>query len=116
MLAIDAMREKGKKVGLVHLRLWRPFPFEELRAALKGIKKLVVLDRAISSGGPGGPVVSEIRNAMYQVADAPKIVGFIAGLGGRDILPEQFVEIINRGEALADRGQEGPSEILFARE
>lgn len=116
MLAVDELRAKGKKVGLVRLRLWRPFPFEELKTALKGLKKLVVLDRAIVSGGPGGPVLSEIRSAMYDVADRPKIVGFIAGLGGRDVLPQQFIEIIGRGEELADKGQEGPSEILFARE
>lgn len=116
MLAVDELRAKGKKVGLTRIRLWRPFPFEELRAALKGVKKIIVLDRAISSGGPGGPVLSEVRNAMYDVDDRPKIVGFIAGLGGRDVLPQQFVEMFGRGEELADKGQEGPPEILFARE
>ena len=58
MTAIDDLREEGLKVGLIRLRLWRPFPFEELRAAVKGAETLIVLDRALSTGGPGGPVCS----------------------------------------------------------
>lgn len=115
-LAINELRKQGEKVGQIRLRLWRPFPFDELREAVKGAKRLIILDRAISSGGPGGPVASEIRSALYGIPGAPKIASFIAGLGGRDILPENFVEMIRRGIKSADEGQKGPYEMLGVRE
>ncbi len=113
-VAVDELRAKGEKVGQVRLRLWRPFPFEELKAALKGCKKLVILDRAISSG-TSCPVATEVKSALYGDAHAPKIASIVAGLGGRDILPEQFVEIIKRGEEICERGQEGPFEMYGVR-
>lgn len=114
-VAVDSLREKGKKVGQLKLRLWRPFPFDELRAALKGVKRLVILDRSISSGGPGGAVASEVKSALYNEENRPKIASIIAGLGGRDILPEQFVEIIERGEKIADEGQKNEFEFYGIR-
>jgi pyruvate ferredoxin oxidoreductase alpha subunit len=115
-LAIDELRKQGEKVGQIRLRLWRPFPFEELREAVKGAKRLIILDRARSYGGPGGPVASEIKSALYGIPGAPKIASFIAGLGGRDILPENFVDMIRRGIKLADEGQKGSYEMLGVRE
>lgn len=115
-VAVDTLREKGVKIGQVKLRLWRPFPFKELRDAVKNAKNLIVLDRCISSGGPGGPVASEVRSALYDEPKKPVIVGYIAGLGGRDILPEQFVEIIERGIKDAAKGQKDRMVILGARE
>lgn len=114
-VAVDTLREKGKKVGQIKLRLWRPFPFAELRHAVSKTKRLIILDRCISSGGPGGPVASEVKSALYNEASRPKIASFIAGLGGRDILPEQFVEIIEMGEVIADKGQDGEFEIYGVR-
>jgi pyruvate ferredoxin oxidoreductase alpha subunit len=96
-IAIDEMREKGASVGLIKLRLWRPFPFEELKAAVKGAKVLVVTDRAISHGGPGGPVASEIRSAFYSDKDRPYIYSSIMGLGGRDVTVENFKDMLERG-------------------
>jgi pyruvate ferredoxin oxidoreductase alpha subunit len=63
-IAVDEMRENGLAVGLIKIKLWRPFPFDELRKAIKGAKVLAVTDRAVSFGGPGGPVWSEIRSAL----------------------------------------------------
>jgi pyruvate ferredoxin oxidoreductase alpha subunit len=63
MLAVDELREEGEDVGLLRLRLWRPFPFDEFRAAVKDLELLVVLDRALSFG-MGGPVCSELKSAM----------------------------------------------------
>lgn len=62
-IAIDELRERGVPVGLLKLKLWRPFPFDELRKAVRGIKTLIVTDRAVSFGGPGGPVAGEVRSA-----------------------------------------------------
>jgi pyruvate ferredoxin oxidoreductase alpha subunit len=116
MTTIDSLRDAGKKVGLLHLRLWRPFPFEELRQAVKGVKTLIVLDRAVSYGGPGGPVVSEIRNALYPLEKRPKIVGFVGGLGGRDISMEDFGAIVGRGIEIARKGSRREFEIYGVRE
>jgi pyruvate ferredoxin oxidoreductase alpha subunit len=101
MEAVDKMRSEGKDVGLVRLRLWRPFPFEELRRAVAGAEVLVVLDRAISFGGPGGPVASEVRSALYAEKDKPSVVSMIGGLGGRDISVAGFEAIVERGVELS---------------
>lgn len=95
MEAVDQLRKQGKKIGLLKLRLWRPFPFGELRHKVSGLKKLVVIDRALSTGGPGGPVFSEVRSVLYEQEKRPEIFGFIAGLGGRDVPPEQIIKAVD---------------------
>jgi pyruvate ferredoxin oxidoreductase alpha subunit len=116
MTTIDKMRGDGKKVGLVKLRLWRPFPFDEIRDAVKDAEVLVVLDRALSFGGPAGPVCSEIRAALYNEAKKPKVVSFVAGLGGRDITVAGFEEIITKGIEISQKGSENEFEIFGVRE
>ncbi|MFH1651623.1 MAG: transketolase C-terminal domain-containing protein [Chloroflexota bacterium] len=116
MEAVDKMRAAGEDVGLVRLRLWRPFPFADLRAALKDADELIVLDRAISYGGPGGAVCSEVKAALYNEAKKPKIVSFVGGLGGRDITVNGFEEIIRRGMDLARKGSRREYEIYGVRE
>ncbi|MFC2019451.1 transketolase C-terminal domain-containing protein [Chloroflexota bacterium] len=116
MTAVDKMRGEGKEVGLIRLRLWRPFPFAELRQAVKGVETLIVLDRAISFGGPGGPVASEIKSALYELDQKPKVVSFVGGLGGRDISVSGFEEIVARGIEIARDGSEREYEIFGVRE
>ncbi len=116
MTAIDRMRGEGKDVGLVRIRLWRPFPFDEIRQAVKNARVLIVLDRAISFGGPGGPVCSEVRSALYGEKQKPKVISFVAGLGGRDITPTGFEEIINRGIEISEKGSDKEFEIFGVRE
>lgn len=116
METIDKMRDEGQDVGLVRLRLWRPFPTKELREAVKDAETLVVFDRALSLGGQAGPVCSEVRSTLYNQAKRPKIANIIGGLGGRDITVAGFEEIINRGLALAEN-EDGPEfEIYGVRE
>ncbi|MDY6964817.1 MAG: transketolase C-terminal domain-containing protein [Halobacteriota archaeon] len=115
MLAIDKMRDEGKKVGLVRLRLWRPFPFDEIRSAVKGAKLLVVLDRCISFGY-GGPVCSEVRSTFYREKGNPDIVSFIGGLGGRDISIEEYKYMVERGLAISEKGSEEEFEMIGVRE
>lgn len=93
-IAVDELRKEGVPAGLIKLRLWRPFPFEELKEAVKGAKRLIVTDRAVSFGGPGGPVASEIRSAFYNDKDRPNIFSYIIGLGGRDVRVEDFKDMI----------------------
>ncbi|MFC1906885.1 transketolase C-terminal domain-containing protein [Chloroflexota bacterium] len=113
--AVDEMRNEGKNVGLVKLRLWRPFPFDEIRQAVKGAEVLIVLDRALSYGGPGGPVCSEIKSALYQQEKCPKIVSFVGGLGGRDIQASGFKEIVEQGTEIAEKGSSSEFEIFGVR-
>jgi len=115
MDAIDKMRTEGQKVGLLRLRLWRPFPFAEIRAALKDVETLIVLDRALSFGAMG-PVCSEIKSALYNEVKKPKIVSFIGGLGGRDISSAGFEQIVNRGIEIARTGSEQEFEMFGVRE
>jgi len=116
MTAIDKMRGEGKKIGLIRIRLWRPFPFGDFRQAVKGKKTLIVLDRAISFGGPGGPVCSEVRSALYNQDNKPEIVSFVGGLGGRDITVANFEEIINNGIEIAKNGSDNEFEMYGVRE
>ncbi len=97
-VAVDELRKQGVPVGLLRLRLWRPFPFEELKKAVKGAKVLVVLDRAVSYGGPGGPVFSEVRSALYNDPARPYVMNQIIGLGGRDVSVEDFKTIIEKAQ------------------
>jgi pyruvate ferredoxin oxidoreductase alpha subunit len=115
-MAIDKMRAEGQSIGQVKLRLWRPFPFEEIRQAVKKAEVLIVLDRALSFGGPGGPVCSEVRSALYSQEKRPKIVSFVGGLGGRDITVAGFEEIVNRGIEISQKGSENEFEIFGVRE
>lgn len=93
-VAIQELRKQGEKVGLLKLRVVRPFPFEKIREALKGRKKVAVLDRNISFGYHG-IFYQEIKSALYPLKERPIILGYIAGLGGRDITVEDFIDIYN---------------------
>lgn len=99
-LAVDKMREEGKKVGLVKLRLWRPLPVDDIIKALKGAKDVLVLDRAVSFGAANAPVTSEIRSIMYHEPDRPNVHNIIAGLGGRDVTPDHVIKMVE--SALVD--------------
>lgn len=116
MTAVDDMRKAGKDVGLLKLRLWRPFPFEELREAVDGVQTLIVVDRALSFGGPGGPAFSEIRSALYDEKKRPKVIGFVGGLGGRDLMVTEFEEMVKRGLEIARSGKEQEYEMIGVRE
>ena len=93
---VDKMRKEGKKVGLLKIRLFRPFPLDAIRKALEGKKQIAVLDRSDSFGAFGGPVYAEVRNALYDMEDRPGIVDYIYGLGGRDINAVDIEGVFNR--------------------
>jgi len=103
-IAVEEMRDQGLPVGLLKLRLWRPFPFQDLREAVKGAEILIVCDRALSLGGPGGPVMSEVRSALYPLAERPVAVGYIIGLGGRDVNPSVFKDIVAKAQTEVSQG------------
>ncbi len=110
-MAIDGLRAKGVKAGLIKLRLWRPFPFAEIKAVVKNAKKLIVTDRAVSFGGPGGPVFSEIKSALYAEIQRPAIYNYIIGLGGRDVTVPDFVHMFEK--VIADKANKAVDTYEF---
>lgn len=98
---VDSRRADGERVGLVKVKVFRPFPTAELRDLLRGAAKVAVLDRNISPGH-GGIFAEEIRSALYDVPleDRPTIHGYVLGLGGRDVTPQTIDGIIERTRAL----------------
>jgi pyruvate ferredoxin oxidoreductase alpha subunit len=116
MEVVDERREKGQKVGLVRLRLWRPFPFRDLYAAVGKAPVLGVMDRAISFGGPVGPVASEIKSAFYKRESCPEIVEFVAGLGGRDVPVSDFHSMFDELYRTRETGEVPPPTIIGLRE
>ncbi len=114
-IAIDAKTDKGESVGLINLRIWRPFPCEELHQTVKDAETLIVFDRCVSFGGPGGPVSSEIRSALYDEKERPKVVSFVGGLGGRDMSVKDFEYVIDRGREIAEKGSKELFETVGIR-
>jgi pyruvate ferredoxin oxidoreductase alpha subunit len=115
-IAVDRMRDEGKKVGLVRTRLWRPYPFADMREAVGGAKAVAVVDRALSFGGPGGPIASELRSCLYPLAEKPAVVGFIAGLGGRDVTIDDFYTIVAETEKVLETGYTDEYKMIGVRE
>ncbi len=116
MVAVDEMRKKGEKIGLLRFRLWRPFPLEELRQAVSNAEVVIVLDRCLSFGTQVGPVCSEVRSALYPLRMRTKVVGFTGGLGGRDIPVSKFEEMVARGLEVADKGEKEEIQMIGVRE
>ena len=116
MTAVDAMRQAGKKVGLVRIRLWRPFPAEELLAAVKHARALAVVDRVVALSGGCGPVCCEVKAAFYDRKFYPYIQNYIAGLGGRDVTVQVFEEMADQLTASLQGGAPMGYEIINVRE
>jgi len=95
---VDIRRERGEKIGVLKLRCHRPFPQDELREALSGAKRVVVLEKAISAGAYG-ILPAEIRAALYGQPKMPPVHAAVTGLGGRDITFETLDEMQNRAQA-----------------
>jgi pyruvate ferredoxin oxidoreductase alpha subunit len=93
--AVDQLRKQGEKVGIIKLRVFRPFPYLELKENLSDLKAIAVLDRSMSPGGYGGPLFSEIRSALYDSEKKPMVFSYIYGLGGREINPGHFKQILD---------------------
>jgi pyruvate ferredoxin oxidoreductase alpha subunit len=87
---VDSLRDSGHAVGILSFTCYRPFPDEEVRAFLGGMSRLSVFDRSDDLGMPGGPLFTDVRSALYELQGArPRVSGFIYGLGGRELLPDE---------------------------
>ena len=104
---VDARRAAGEAVGLLKVKMFRPFPTALLRDALRGVPRVAVLDRNVSPGH-GGIFAEELRSALYDLPDAerPELFGFVLGLGGRDITPAVIDEVIEKARAGTVPGRE----------
>ena len=111
------LRAKGKKVGLVKLWLYRPFPMKEIANAIAGAKVVVALDRALSFGAPYGALCQDIVSTMYASKSKPLISNVIYGLGGRDITPTEIASIYTEALAAASTGRlKEPVQFVGVRE
>jgi pyruvate ferredoxin oxidoreductase alpha subunit len=106
------LRANGRKVGVVKVRVWRPFPYAELAAALKGLKAVAVLDRAESFGAEGGPLFTEVRGALYDLETRVPVVGYIYGLGGADVRLELIERVYDDLSDIA-AGSAAPAGLVY---
>ena len=100
------LRKEGRKVGVLRVRLFRPFPFNEVRDLLKEVKVVGVMDRALSFGS-FGPSYLEVSTALQGIKNSPLIVNYIYGLGGRDVPPSQVRKVFKELEAIGKSGEVG---------
>lgn len=101
---IDEMRAEGKKVGLIKIRSFRPFPVDEIVEALKNVKALAVMDKTDSFNAAGGPLFQEVVSAMYGKVNVPAI-NYIYGLGGRDVTTHSVREVFDHVLKIAETGK-----------
>ncbi len=101
---VSELREKGLKVGVIGLRVVRPFPFFEIAEALKNIKAVAALDRS-APGGAAGMLFNEIAGSLYNTDSKMLLSGYIYGLGGRDLTKTNIVDLYNELQANADAGK-----------
>jgi pyruvate/2-oxoacid:ferredoxin oxidoreductase alpha subunit len=94
-LLLEELRAKGERVGVLKVKMFRPFPVEAIRKALRGARKVAVVDRNFSFGA-SGIFAQEIRAALCNVPGHPPVFGYIAGLGGRDVTTSVLADIYNR--------------------
>ena len=100
---IDELRGKGEKVGLLKIRLFRPFPYEEIKEALKNAKIITVLDRSDSLGA-NGPLYGEICTALYNLKERPMVYSRVFGLGGRELYLEDVEKIFIESSEYMKKG------------
>lgn len=112
--AVDRLREAGVAVGLLRPRLLRPFPAVRIRELLFTRKAVAVIDQNISMG-MGGVLHSEFAMALYGIANAPLLLSFIGGLGGRDISTEEFFEIAKAMQQAANTGITPAPRLLYTQ-
>jgi len=113
MTAIDDLKKEGKSAGLINLRLFRPFPAEELVAALKDVKRLAVIERVLPGGAVNSPLFNEITSLAFRSGLNPVIENYVLALGGRDVMPEEFQMIFDKIASAEPRDMKLKEDINF---
>ena len=106
--AVDELREQGKKVGVLKLRVFRPFPAEEIAKALKGCKAVAILDRCESYNGNNGPLGQEVMAGLFREKVMIEAVNYIYGLAGRDFTISDAKAVFEEITDLVENGKEVP--------
>ena len=105
--AIDELRAKGEKVGLIKIRLYRPFPADELAAALKNVKAVAIMDRAEGYTNHGGPLGADVMSALFRARSQALATNYIYGLGGRDVRVEDMENVFAELQTMIDNDDAG---------
>ncbi|MBI2844387.1 MAG: pyruvate ferredoxin oxidoreductase [Armatimonadetes bacterium] len=105
-VAVDELREQGVKAGMIKVRIFRPFPYDEIAHAVSECRAAAVLDRSDGLAGRGGPVFGEVRSAICDMEKKPVTMNYVYGLGGRDINVEMIKSVykdLQRAVATGER-------------
>ena len=114
--AVNRLRRKNIRVGLVRPRLLRPFPEQDIARVMRGKKGVAVIDQNLSFG-KGGILYCELTSALYDAPDRPgALVSFIGGLGGRDISEAEFLEMVRVTQKAVETGKTPPPRLLYTKE
>ena len=105
--AIDRLRDQGEKVGLLKIRLYRPFPAEAIADILTGMKAIAVMDRAEGYTNHGGPLGADVMSALYRARSQALAINYIYGLGGRDVRVEDMEGVFATLKQIAADGDAG---------
>ena len=92
---VDDLREKGIKAGLLKIRVFRPFPAEEVAKALSHLKAVAILDKADSVNGAGGALFEDVTSAMYTNQNKVLASSYVYGIGGRDTTTKEIESVFN---------------------
>jgi pyruvate ferredoxin oxidoreductase alpha subunit len=107
------LRAQGKKVGLLKLRTFRPFPHKKIVETLKDVPVVGIFERTHTTGSLGGPLFNEVRSALYDNNTRPTILGYYGGLGGRDVCPDHFEAIYKELLKIKETGKPPVSPIKY---
>jgi pyruvate ferredoxin oxidoreductase alpha subunit len=110
------LRKKGLPVGALKIASYRPFPQEEVGKLLENLDVVIVLERALSLGSNTGPLASDIVCSLYNRSEQPKMLDIVAGLGGRDLSPENIEKIFRTGLEVTSRPSALEMEFVGVRE
>lgn len=102
---VDELRKNGVKAGLIKIRMFRPFPAEEVAKALANIKAVAVLDKADSLNGAGGALFEDITSAMFVNKIQVPVVDYVYGIGGRDTTAKDIESVYNDLQEIAKSGE-----------
>lgn len=91
--AVDRLRDRGEKVGLIKIRLFRPFPADEIAEALENVKAVAVMDRAEGYTNHGGPLGADVMAALFRARSSAYAINIVYGLGGRDVRVEDMEKV-----------------------
>lgn len=115
--AVDKLRENGVKAGLIKIRLFRPFPGDEIAKALENVKAVALMDRTESYNDCCGPIGAEVTTALYRNSSKVLVVNYVYGLGGRDVRVEDIESVYSDLQKIAADGKvENPYRYLGVRE